>query len=198
MKKLMIALSLVAMAAVSAQAAKINWSVSEVAAYGGDATPQGYTMACFCSGVNWDDSAHDVYTSIAAAEAWAKSNGATTEGVHQLNTATLSAEGSATTTSAYGTMQAFWKNSNAAGTKAGDFYAIIFNADNIADATAYMVTTVKEGLKFSTTQTATQLASISAGEWHAIGGPTPVIPEPTSGLLLLLGVAGLALRRKQK
>ena len=28
-------------------------------------------------------------------------------------------------------------------------------------------------------------------------GPTP-IPEPTSGLLMLLGMAGLALRRKQK
>ena len=35
--------------------------------------------------------------------------------------------------------------------------------------------------------------------WSTIGGgagPSP-IPEPTSGLLLLLGVAGLALRRKQ-
>ena len=197
MKKLMIALGLVAMAAISAQAARINWSVSGVTAYSPDATPEGYTMVCFCSGVNWDDSSQDVYPAIADAEAWAKSNGATTEGVHQLNTATVGKTGSASTTSAYGTMQAFWKNSSAAGTKAGDFYAIIFNADKIADATAYMVTTVKEGLVFSTTQTATQGASLSAGEWHAIGGPSP-IPEPTSGLLLLLGVAGLALRRKQK
>lgn len=30
--------------------------------------------------------------------------------------------------------------------------------------------------------------------WQPLGN----IPEPTSGLLLLLGVAGLALRRKQK
>ena len=33
--------------------------------------------------------------------------------------------------------------------------------------------------------------------WSAASQPTPT-PEPTSGLLLLLGVAGLALRRKQK
>jgi len=35
----------------------------------------------------------------------------------------------------------------------------------------------------------------SDGSWPA--SPAP-IPEPTSGLLLLLGVAGLALKRKQK
>ena len=32
---------------------------------------------------------------------------------------------------------------------------------------------------------------VSAGQWAAV-------PEPTSGLLMLLGMAGLALRRKQK
>ena len=197
MKKLMIALGLVAMAAVSAQAARINWSVSGVTAYSPDATPQGYTMACFCAGVNWSDTSHAVYTTVADAEAWAKSKGATTDGVHQLNTATVSSEGSAMTDKTYDTMQVFWKNASSSGTKAGDFYAIIFNADDIADATAYMVTTVKEGLVFSTTQNASQTASLSAGEWHAIGSPTPVIPEPTSGLLLLLGVAGLALRRRR-
>ena len=32
--------------------------------------------------------------------------------------------------------------------------------------------------------------------WTAVGGSSPV-PEPTSGLLLVLGMAGLALRRKR-
>ena len=41
-------------------------------------------------------------------------------------------------------------------------------------------------------------AAVQAGPWKTVGGDTPVIPEPTSGLLLLIGVAGLALRRKQK
>ena len=33
--------------------------------------------------------------------------------------------------------------------------------------------------------------------WSKIGGGSAPVPEPTSALLMLLGVAGLALRRKQ-
>lgn len=36
--------------------------------------------------------------------------------------------------------------------------------------------------------------AFTAGDWSAVAP----IPEPTSGLLMLLGMAGLALRRKQK
>jgi len=32
--------------------------------------------------------------------------------------------------------------------------------------------------------------------WYSVATPSP-IPEPTSGLLMLLGVAGLALKRKR-
>ena len=43
------------------------------------------------------------------------------------------------------------------------------------------------------------VAGITAGSSGTIGGtPGPVVPEPTSGLLFLVGMAGLALRRKQK
>ena len=40
---------------------------------------------------------------------------------------------------------------------------------------------------------------ITSSNWTANGGWTKIesVPEPTSGLLLLLGMAGLALRRKQ-
>ena len=43
---------------------------------------------------------------------------------------------------------------------------------------------------------ATLIASGNYTAWAGGPGPEP-IPEPTSGLLLLLGVAGLALKRKQ-
>ena len=33
--------------------------------------------------------------------------------------------------------------------------------------------------------------------WTTIAAPTPPVPEPTSGILMLLGMAGLALRRKR-
>ena len=39
-------------------------------------------------------------------------------------------------------------------------------------------------------------STINAATWTAVGGSSPV-PEPTSGLLLVLGMAGLALRRKR-
>ena len=38
-------------------------------------------------------------------------------------------------------------------------------------------------------------STINSASWTAVGGSSPV-PEPTSGLLLVLGMAGLALRRK--
>lgn len=76
-------------------------------------------------------------------------------------------------------------------------YLVIFNASTIADATHAFVSETASG----TTGGAGQAASIefingetagmsSASNWQAV-------PEPTSGLLLLLGMAGLALRRKQ-
>ena len=39
-------------------------------------------------------------------------------------------------------------------------------------------------------------STLSAATWTAVGGSSP-IPEPTSGLLVLLGMAGLALRRRR-
>ncbi|MBQ6341074.1 MAG: PEP-CTERM sorting domain-containing protein [Kiritimatiellae bacterium] len=36
-----------------------------------------------------------------------------------------------------------------------------------------------------------------AGFTYATGGNFTAVPEPTSGLLLLLGMAGLALKRKR-
>ena len=48
-----------------------------------------------------------------------------------------------------------------------------------------------------TTGTTVGSMALQQANWTPIGGTAP-IPEPTSGLLLLLGVAGLSLRRKQK
>ena len=41
-------------------------------------------------------------------------------------------------------------------------------------------------------------SAANSGIWASGWSATSAVPEPTSGLLLLLGVAGLALRRKQR
>ena len=40
-------------------------------------------------------------------------------------------------------------------------------------------------------------ASVADNGYSPVGPTPPVIPEPTTGLLVLLGIAGLALKRKQ-
>ena len=75
-------------------------------------------------------------------------------------------------------------------------YAVVFDTAAAADAKNFIMTEEVS----ATTGGAGQPASIEfyatnsadAGNWTAVS-----VPEPTSGLLLLLGMAGLALRRKQ-
>ena len=74
-------------------------------------------------------------------------------------------------------------------------YLVIFNASTVADATLAYLTDTASG----STTTAGLPASLSFGD--VTGTQTAsnwaAVPEPTSGLLLLLGMAGLALKRKR-
>ena len=76
---------------------------------------------------------------------------------------------------------------------AGDsatYYLVILNADTIADATYFQVSATKTGTVTSAGTLAMGFASQAGNTWQAI-------PEPTSGLLMLVGLAGLALRRRR-
>ena len=93
---------------------------------------------------------------------------------------------------------------------ASQAYLVIFDTATITDASHYYLTDVKsfdtlggtltQSIKFGNQSTASQ----AAGAWGDVktsgGGGTSGgdAPEPTSGLLLLVGGAMLALRRKQK
>ena len=63
----------------------------------------------------------------------------------------------------------------------------------IADTLTGRSSTGEEALGANTS---IAMSTLSSATWTAVGGSSPV-PEPTSGLLLVLGMAGLALRRKR-
>ena len=213
MKKLMFMLGVVAVAA-GVQASVVKWQVTGIDPVAGDELANGYKVYCFCSAVHriidgqptaYDTTLQQVYTALATAETWAKSNGASSDGVYVLQTLDTTDDGAggyATSMTAWSTAQSknVMKGATTSGNGAmyGDFFAIITDKE-IGEATQYWIASADD-VKFGTTSTGTITASLanSSAGWQTIGSPTPVIPEPTSGLLLLLGVAGLALRRKQK
>ena len=81
---------------------------------------------------------------------------------------------------------------------ASQAYLVIFDTATITDSSNYYVTEVKSFDALGGTETqqvkwgSQSTPSQAAGAWKAVN-----IPEPTSGLLMLLGMAGLALRRKR-
>ena len=79
------------------------------------------------------------------------------------------------------------------------YYMVVIDGSSAADATGFMITAPKTATVTAAgglTMGFGSMASAAAGGWQE--GPGAGTPEPTSGLLLLLGGAMLALRRKQK
>lgn len=92
-----------------------------------------------------------------------------------------------------------WVEGEATGYSAGTSitaYLIAFNSDDATTATyAYVSDTVAVNLPGSGVAGSASFdlsSSATAGNWTATA-----VPEPTSGLLMLLGMAGLALRRRR-
>ena len=81
-----------------------------------------------------------------------------------------------------------------------NFYMAIVDGDNLfvsASKEVYGQLSDTVAIQFSGVKTATQStfgdAAYSTAGWYS----TAAVPEPTSGLLMLLGMAGLALRRRR-
>ena len=82
------------------------------------------------------------------------------------------------------------------------FFAVLFDAATIEDATSFYITSAVTVTVPGSGNKAVGFGNLSAatsaqGAYTSAGWASDV-PEPTSGLLLLLGGALLALRRKQK
>ena len=172
MKKLMIALAAVAMAA-GVQAANVKWSVA------GDANVNGL-MVYVCDPTL-------VPVQIAAAS--------------DINGYLLGSPVNTGTFSGSRNIAASGILTGLSDDLAGQMQAMTFIVVS-ADGTGYWTASGSGEIYTTSTSpveaTATMKGLTADNMTRFSGGPTPVIPEPTSGLLLLLGVAGLALRRKQK
>ncbi len=188
MKKLIVMLS-IAGAAFMSHAASVSWTCSNV--YAGNASDTVTGVAYF---LTTDKLAYEDAQAL-------KGQGAS---------AILTALGSAY--SYKGTAGAFGKGTSEAVANADlglsdattySAYLMIFDTDPVTDSSNFYLTDVKSlttmggtstsSVKFGSQKTNSQ----SSANWSSSGGGSAV-PEPTSGLLLLVGAGMLALRRKQK
>ena len=180
MKKLIIAAALVC-AAAFAQAATVNWTISGVKAEDGSSDPTaGWAVMAFYTEVGAGSGAIEaaIASKTAAALAFEESDLVVTlhKGKVTAHDATVAA---ITDTS-----------------KNYDFYFVVFNNADATAATKYAMQSVADLAYSGMDGKYTALSTFSSSTpWVEISAP--VIPEPTTGLLVLLGIAGLALKRKQ-
>ena len=169
MKKIMITLAAVATAMV-VNAATCAWSGSSVAVQAGDVATQ-YTMYLL-----------DASIIDAATMAGYLSSG---------DTSYIAAATIETTTGVAQGANARWTKSFGDYTAGESFtyYTVIFD-NTLADAESYMITTEKTASVPASGNLVMGFGSQASNTWQAI-------PEPTSGLLMLVGLAGLALRRRR-
>ena len=192
MKKLIMMIAVVA-AAVAANAASVTWGAAKGYLYeaGSDTTKvtsgDAYLMFVTASYTQSDlvNAFNAAGGDVAATLAAMGASGAMATGAGEVG----SNARIATTSSTY------------AMTGDMDAYFVVFNGDNMyisaTKAAAYDTVTDKTSIAFDAMSTSSKLAAADASAGYSNAGWYTAVPEPTSGLLMLVGLAGLALRRRR-
>ena len=182
MKKLIVAAAMVCAAAI-AQAATVNWTISGVKDSAGAAPTSGWAVMAF-------------YTDVGAgSDAIVSAINSKSAGSLAFESTTLAVSVKKGKVTAHDAVVAGITDTS----KNYDFYFVVFNDADATKATEYvMVSDPNQAYSGMDGKYAAAGDFSTLPAWQSIVAPGPEpIPEPTSGLLVLLGVAGLALRRRR-
>lgn len=191
MKKLIMMLAVVT-AAVAANAATVTWAATKGYLY-----EAGSDTAKITSGT-----AYLMFATTAFDQSDLVSAFATAEGDSAATIAAMTASGAlATGTGTIGSNARIAAvDSTYAMTGDMSAYFVIFNGDNMyvsgAIDAVYDSLTDKSTIAFGAMSTSSKAAASDATKGYT-GAGWYAVPEPTSGLLMLVGLAGLALRRRR-
>jgi len=195
MKKLMMALGVVALAA-TVQAATFRWYNGSPISPAGDSTAQVTSGTVYLFSGSGQS---DLLTAYVAAIGGGTSAADYLTGASGfVGTGTLTSGSFSATTvpsASVSSGRVVWSETTTDATR--DYFQVFVDGDNVYISDTFAVTvkgTGNSNISFQNNESRTALKQAADGY---AGGGWYAVPEPTSGLLLLLGMAGLALKRKR-